>query len=374
MQILKPQAATELAAALAECASTGRHIRVFGSSSKDRMGGPLADADVGICTSAMKRLIQYEPRDLTISVEAGMPFAELSRLLAENRQMIPIDPPYFDTATVGGIVAASTSGPRRRLYGSVRDLIIGMTFATLEGKLVNSGGMVVKNVAGLDMGKLMAGSFGTLAVLGVVNFKLLPIPEVSRTFIMRFATIDEAITRRDEILKGVLLPAALDLLNPAGAKRVGLEGYCLVFQAGGNTAVMDRYVRELPGSEVLEGAAETSLWESIREFTPRFLAEHAEGAVVRVSSTLMELKQVLSEFEVPVVARAANAISYACFADASLAKGKTGKWIIESAPVSRKPSLDLWPAPGNDFDMMKKVKQMFDPQHLLNEGRLYGRI
>ena len=247
MQILKPQTATELAAALMDCASTGRHIRVFGSSSKDRMGGPLADAETGICTSAMKRLLQYEPRDLTISVEAGMPFAELSRLLADNRQMIPIDPPYFDTATVGGIVAASTSGPRRRLYGSVRDLIIGMTFATLEGKLVNSGGMVVKNVAGLDMGKLMAGSFGTLAVLGVVNFKLLPIPEISRTFVMRFATIDEAIARRDEILKGVLLPAALDLLNPAGAKRVGLEGYCLIFQAGGNTAVMDRYVRELPG-------------------------------------------------------------------------------------------------------------------------------
>ncbi len=374
MQILRPQTVGELAARLIESASGGRHIRVFGSSSKDRMGGPLADAEVAISTSALNKVLQYEPRDLTISVEAGMPFAELSRVLAENGQMIPIDPPYFDTATVGGIVAASTSGPRRRLYGSVRDLIIGMTFATLEGKLVNSGGMVVKNVAGLDMGKLMAGSFGTLAVLGVVNFKLLPIPEITRTFIMRFEAIDDAIARRDEILKGVLLPAALDLLNPAGAKRIGLEGYCLVFQAGGNAAVMDRYVRELPGSQVLEGAAESALWESIREFTPRFLAENAEGAVVRVSSTLREIKQVVSEFDVPVLARAGNAISYACFADASLAKGKTGKWIIESAPVSRKALLDLWPAPGNDFEMMKKIKQMFDPNHLLNEGRLYGRI
>src|SRR5256886_13255208 len=100
--------------------------------------------------------------------------------------MVPLDPPFSQGATVGGVIASNTSGPRRRLYGTARDLVIGMTFATLEGKLVQSGGMVVKNVAGLDMGKLMIGSFGTLAAIAVVNFKLLPMPAANATFVIPF--------------------------------------------------------------------------------------------------------------------------------------------------------------------------------------------
>src|SRR5678816_719386 len=131
----------------------------------------------------MKRVLAYEPRDLTISVEAGIRYSDLTRILAQNRQMVPLDPPFSETATIGGIVNANSSGPRRRLYGTARDLVIGMKFATLEGKLVQSGGMVVKNVAGLDMAKLLIGSLGTLAALAVVNFKLIPKPVGSRTFL-----------------------------------------------------------------------------------------------------------------------------------------------------------------------------------------------
>jgi len=163
MEILNPPTAEDLAGLLAESASAGKTIRVGGQFTKDRMAGPVAQAEVTVSTKGMNAVLQYEPRDLTISVQAGTSFAGLSALLAENNQMIPLDPPFFDTATVGGVIAANTSGPRRRLYGSARDLVIGMEFATLEGKLVKSGGMVVKNVAGLDMGKLMIGSFGTLA-------------------------------------------------------------------------------------------------------------------------------------------------------------------------------------------------------------------
>src|SRR5437763_1211004 len=139
--------------------------------------------------AALIAVLQYEPHDLTISVEAGLPWADLTRLLAANRQMVPLDPP-FSAATVGGVMAANSSGPRRRLYGTARDLVIGMTFATLEGKLVSTGGMVVKNVAGLDMGKLMIGSFGTLAAIAVVNFKVLPAPEVERLFLLAFDTVE----------------------------------------------------------------------------------------------------------------------------------------------------------------------------------------
>src|SRR6185295_4111611 len=153
-----------------------------------------------------------------VSVEAGMPYAELSRILAENRQMAPLDPPFAQQATIGGVVATNSSGPRRRLYGTARDMVIGMTFATLEGKLVKTGGMVVKNVAGLDMGKLMIGSFGTLAAIAVVNFKVLPAPQADRLFLLSFDTLDAALTARDKILKSVLQPAAVDLLNRLAAK------------------------------------------------------------------------------------------------------------------------------------------------------------
>ncbi len=152
--------------------------------------------------------------------------------------MIPLDPPFSEGATVGGIVAANVSGPRRRLYGTARDMVIGMTFATLEGKLIRSGGMVVKNVAGLDMGKLMIGSFGTLAAVAVMNFRLHPMPVGTRTFVQEFVRATEAIAARDKILKSSLQPAAVDIVKSSA-------GYDLMIQAGGSPAVLDRYSREL---------------------------------------------------------------------------------------------------------------------------------
>ena len=118
---------------------------------------------------------------------------------------------------MGGIVAANTSGPRRRLYGSARDMVIGMTFATLEGKLIRTGGMVVKNVAGLDMGKLMIGSFGTLAAIATLNFRLHPKPAGTRTFVQNFEQSPEVIAARDEVLKSRLQPAAIDIVKSAEA-------------------------------------------------------------------------------------------------------------------------------------------------------------
>ena len=177
--------------------------------------------------------------------EAGLPWCEFTRLLAENRQMIPLDPPFADGATVGGVMAANSSGPRRRLYGTARDLVIGMQFATLEGKLVQSGGMVVKNVAGLDMGKLMIGSFGTLAAIAVVNFKVLPMPEVERSFLLPFDSLAAAMAARNRILKGGLQPAAIDLLNPAAAGDLGNRAWLLAVRAGGNAAAVERYEREI---------------------------------------------------------------------------------------------------------------------------------
>src|SRR3984893_17580734 len=238
----------------------------------------------------MGRILQYEPRDLTISVEAGMRYSDLSNVLAQNRQMIPLDPPFANSATIGGIVASNSSGPRRRLYGAARDLVIGMKFATLEGKLIQSGGMVVKNDAGLDMGKIMIGSFGTLAAIAVVNFKLLPKPAEEASFLLSFETLEEAIAARDQILKGVMAPAALDLLNPLAAGQLGHKGHLLAVPVGGNAAAIHRCRSEFAAGDaiVLEDVAQARFWRQVQEYTPHFLEKFAHGAVVRVSCALAE--------------------------------------------------------------------------------------
>ena len=328
-----------LAEELHTLATDHRTIRLGGTFSKDRLGGASAPADFTVSTCAMRKLLQYEPRDLTVSVEAGMPWAELERTLAEHRQMLPLDPGW-PNSTVGGVVAANLSGPRRRLYGTARDMIIGMTFATLEGKLVQSGGMVVKNVAGLDMAKLLVGSFGTLAAIAIVNFKVFPMPAESRTFEMRFSTAAEAFAERDRILRSVLQPAAIDIVNWP-------DGFRLLVGAGGSPAVLDRYARELPQARVIEESA----WDEIRGFTPKFLEQHPNGAMVTRSMKLTEMCAAIASLKVPAIARAGNGVIYAHYA--------------ENPPPA------TW---NGDFETMEKVKNMFDPEQLLNRGRLYGRI
>ncbi|HYM13038.1 MAG TPA: FAD-binding oxidoreductase, partial [Bryobacterales bacterium] len=192
----------ELAGLLAHCGAEKRSVELGGNFSKQSMGGAAPPADVVVSTAKLARVVQYEPRDLTISVEAGLPFRALEELLAQNNQMLPLDPPACGGATtIGGALAANCCGPRRRLYGSGRDMVIGMTFVTLEGKPVRSGGMVVKNVAGLDMAKLLIGSFGTLAAIARVNCKLYPRPPQEKTFLLSFASIDAALKARDAILR-----------------------------------------------------------------------------------------------------------------------------------------------------------------------------
>jgi glycolate oxidase FAD binding subunit len=338
--MLRPENPEQLAAMLSEAACEHRTIRLGGNFSKDRLGGPPAPADVTISTSSLNRLLQYEPRDLTVSVEAGMPFSELTRTLAENHQMLPLDPPWLNESTVGGLLAANLSGPRRRLYGTARDMVIGMTFATLEGKLISSGGMVVKNVAGLDMAKLMIGSFGTLAAIATVNFKVFPSPVASRTLAMEFTTAGEAFAERDRILSGVLQPSAIDIVNWP-------RGFRMLIRAGGNNAVLDRYTRELPQARI----EDENVWNSICEFSRRFVTANPGGKIVPMSMPFSKMRDAAEKLDVPFIARAGSGIIYAHYP--------------KDAPETPLAS---------DFATMTKVKEMFDPERLLNRGRLHGRI
>jgi glycolate oxidase FAD binding subunit len=365
---LFPATPDELAAHLADSNARRQTITLCGNGSKNRMAGPIETSDLTISTTRLDRILQYEPRDLTVSVEAGMRWADFTRALEEHGQMVPLDPPFADDSTVGGVVASNVSGPRRRLYGSARDMVIGMTFATLDGKLVRTGGMVVKNVAGLDMAKLMIGSFGTLAAIAIVNFRLHPRPPETRTFVEEFVRAAEAIAARDRILKSALQPAAIDILKSA-------DGYDLLVQAGGSRAVLDRYARELSNARAVEGAVEQALWRQVREFTPEFLAKHESGTVLRVSCTLSEVATVLDSLPAPAVARAGSGVCYGYFSNPDeLRRPLAGRCVVEFSPPPFRERGDLWPSPGSDFAMMEKIKDMFDPFDLLNRRRLYGRI
>ena len=378
-------------------AAPRRSVALFGANSKRWMAGPVAPASVSICTSGMNRILKYEPRDLTISVEAGIPYRDLSRELARNGQMIPLAGPYSNEGTIGGVVAANTDESRRRGYGTARDLVIGMEFATLEGKLVRSGGMVVKNVAGLDMGKLMIGSFGTLAAIATLNFKLIPIPTVSRTLLLHFEDLKAAQTALGSIMNAGLNPVAADVLNPILAARFNaafrMKGFTLALQFGGNDAAIERITREATALGGTAGSVrglspedEQRFWADVAHVTPKHLERFNDGVVVRVYTPLSEWADALATVEVAGHAMAATGVVRAWFSrsdaasrwlTAAVARGWKG--VIEfTAPGVNKDAgsggLTLWPAPGGDLEIMKRIKAMFDPDGLLNRGRLYNLI
>ena len=347
----RPETLAQLADALRTLAEARKTIRLGGNFTKDRIGGPICPADETVSTSAMGRLLKYEPRDLTVSVEAGMPWAELERTLAEQRQMLPLEPAFCledPGATVGGVIAANQSGPLRRLYGTARDMVIGMTFVTLEGREIRTGGNVVKNVAGLDMGKLMIGSFGALAAIVSVNFKVFPIPPASRTFVLEFATAAEAFAERDRMLRGRLPPAAIDIVNWP-------TGFRLLVRAMGTPAVVERFARDFTHARTLDGDGQIALWRETREFTRQFLNANPHGAVVAIPSSLSAMREVAENLAhgryVPFIARAGSGVTYAHYA-------------ADPPPVAVR----------DDAEMMKRMKRMFDPENLLNRGRLYGYL
>lgn len=386
MPPITPSSPEGLAEVLSDAVSARKTITVLGNNSKRLMAGPILPADVMISTSGLNRVLQYEPNDLTISVESGMCFSALQETLRRNGQMVALDPPFCSQSTIGGIIASNSSGPMRRAFGAARDLVIGMRLATLEGKIVSTGGMVVKNVAGLDMGKLMVGSFGTLAVMTSVNLRLHPLPEQTESFAFSFDDLDAAIEKRDAMLRGVLRPMALDLLSPSASARLGKRGHLLVVRAGGSCKVLDRYARELEGSERLRGEDDTNLWIQIREFTSDYLKRQPGGVVLRLSTRLSDLRTAFRLVSGPAIARAASGVAHLYLSSwqgvgplrrAAIEHG--WELVVEYAPDELRGEKELWvlksrAEPANAFVMMRRVKQMFDPHNSLNRLRLYGHI
>lgn len=377
---LSPPTISEFSEALRYAYDQEQSVQIGGCFSKNRMGGPLSSADVQLSTRELNRVIEYEPRDLTISVEAGMGWQQLTDLLTEHQQMLPLDPPLALESTVGGVVAANLSGPRRRLYGSARDMIIGMKMVLPTGEVVQSGGKVVKNVAGLDLQKMLIGSFGTLGAVASVNFKLFPLSPATRTFAISHGTLAEAVETRNRVMQGVLQPAALDLLNPAAAEYCGLSGYTVLIRAAGSDKVLTRYENELGGATVIGDEPEINLWNKVQNLAPDLLAAQ-DCVIIRVSHTPSALAEVWKCAPQIAWSRGATGITWFNVAgDQELAAAwgaiERGGWpaAIEWSPEGLGSNVDRWCNPGSDLDVMRQVKSLVDGKGLLNRGRLYGKL
>ena len=200
-------------------------------ASREALSRSLADAQqtgtrIASCDlSAFSRLLEYTPEDLTVTVEAGLTLGALQRALRERGQWLPVDPPHADSLAIGALLANNASGPRRFGYGTIRDHLLGVQVALADGRLIRSGGKVVKNVAGFDLLKLFVGSQGSLGVITEATFKLLPLPEAEHTVQQDCATLAEAGALLERVLASELTPVVMDLHRPrkADASRLTLN-------------------------------------------------------------------------------------------------------------------------------------------------------
>jgi FAD/FMN-containing dehydrogenase len=185
----------------------GRAAAAGVTVSIERDGG-----EVVVSTARLDRFVEHEAGDLTCTVEAGIRLSELNRRLAEQGQMLALDPP--GDPTIGACIAANLSGPRSHCYGGPRDLLLGVTVVLGDGLVANSGGKVVKNVAGYDLGKLFCGSEGRLGLVARASLRLHPLPAVARTLVVPVSEPGEARRLLGALARSQLVPSAVDLLWP----------------------------------------------------------------------------------------------------------------------------------------------------------------
>jgi glycolate oxidase FAD binding subunit len=378
---IRPADAAACARAVAESAAASRTLRVRGAGTKDHLGEVLP-TDAVLDTTALAGVVAHVPADLTVTVAAGTRFADVRSALARAGQFLPLDPPHDDAATIGGIVAANSTGFWRARYGGVRDLLIGTTAVLGDGTLAHSGGRVVKNVAGYDLNKLFVGSLGTLGVLVECTFKVLPRPPVSAGAHAHFARIADAFAAADAIVRTSARPAALAISG-------GAEGtWELLLQADGDAAPVERTLDLLSAAARAHGASAqrhegvAAVLATLKEVPAR-----ADGTVLRAAlplaaqpafaasaARLEGFGQLVADAAsgiVRVVLRGDDAVVLsgmdALFAAARVCGGSAR---VERRPDSLRGRLRAWGdlEPAGLF-LMRRLKDAFDPRGILEPGR-----
>ena len=222
--VVRPETPQAVAETLRQASAAGQAVVPWGAGTKQGWGNAPRAYDLALDLSALDRILEYEPADLVVTVQAGTPLAALQRRLGEAGQFLALDPPFAASATLGGTLATNASGPSRLLYGTARDLVLGMQVATPAGDLVKSGGKVVKNVVGYDLNKMHIGGLGTLGVMTEVTFKVHPLPRAEATVGATFGALGPAHEVAGRLFRSVLYPRAVELLRapaPGAGRRAG---------------------------------------------------------------------------------------------------------------------------------------------------------
>lgn len=220
----RPATIEEVAQILADAVASGLSITPIGGGTHLALGRSMRAPNIVLHTTELRDVVEHEPDDMTISVEAGMRIADLRDLLARHRSRLPIDVEAPERSTIGGMVAFGTAGPRRLGLGTLRDYLIGARFVQADGRVVKTGGMVVKNVSGYDLTRMLHGSVGALGVIGSLNFKLAPAPAAQVVITFAFSTPGEALAAAAAIVS-TRLPFSAVHARSDGTIVVGCEGH-----------------------------------------------------------------------------------------------------------------------------------------------------
>ena len=388
--VAEPGSVEETSELLRFAAEEGLAVSPRGGGTKSSLGNPPRALDLVLSTARMNEVIEHVPGDQVVRVQAGIKLQDLQERLAGSDQMLGLDPVEKDAgATVGGVVAANSSGPRRHRYGTIRDLIIGITVVLSDGTVAKAGGKVVKNVAGYDLSKLFTGSLGTLGVIAECNFRLHPRPETARTVAVVLGSAQAAGEAAQAVLHAQLVPSALELHWSEDEKllTVLIEGIEPGVEAQSDTA-----------SYLLRGFGEvrTLTDEEAGSLGPLAPPGTEDEVAVKISAPPSELTGVLDSalgacsrrgVAPRITGHAGIGVTYVALSGRDeeahiqiveelreIWTRRGGSVVVRSAPPAFKERVEAWGPLGSRLELTRRVKQKFDPRGIMNPGRFAGGI
>ncbi len=392
-----PATVDEVGRLLAVAAEERLAVIPRGSGTLMGLGNPPSRADLVCDLSRLSGLVAYEPDDLTVTAQCGIPLEALSARLAERRQFLPLDPLKGMSRSAGGVLATNGSGPLRFRYGTARDLLLGVRFVQPNGTVTWGGARVVKSVTGYDIPKLMVGALGTLGILVEATLRLHPLPEAEATWLVTFSSPERAASLLERVLGSTLQPNRLEIVSGLGlgGQRDGSAMVAISF--GSVPEAVRSQGERLAAMGRREGGHVTS---ADPEFWLRLGTTLAEAAIVlKIAALPSETAALCAE-----VRRLADGLglSAAVIAEAGCGVVHVGmggdlspeRWerhlvaplrervvpsggsaVVERAPRQLKDRLDVWgPLEPGALTIMKRLKAEFDPLGILNPGRYVDRI
>jgi glycolate oxidase FAD binding subunit len=394
--VCAPETADQVAAALRLCSEAEATVAPYGGGTAMSIGNAARAVDVALDLTGLNRVVEHDAANLTTTVEAGITLTRLQQCLAQQKQFVPFDPPHPERATVGSIVAVNLNGRRRSYYGSVRDLVIGIKVVLASGEPIKAGGKVVKNVAGYDMCKLFVGSLGTLGIITQVTLRASPVPETAATLIASGA-MAQLTALAHAIEHSPLLPAAVVILNPLACQEtIGGADWKLAVWSEGFAETIARHMRDARamaeglglGAELAEDSLHSQFWAPIDNFSLSsdrvvFCLTIPRAAMADAIKTVESWQA--DGFRPAIVADAMAGILWIAVAASNAAANQFHKLIAHArkqrghavmwvAPRELKQSVDVWGSPPPALELMRKIKEQFDPHALLNPGRYIGGI